>query len=341
MLLTLDTIIYVVRFHLDDTVALSSLVSASKALRNALLSPTLVHTVLLRNVVNKPIQDFFFQILHRKGSLATLPLWLCVELGKLLCLDAAAGRISYDPCSIWDHGLLLGRRWRSSVLPYALEHIPQFPEWLQIDTRRIAVVALHDGFDIESPQYLIDAQCFDLPRGLAEAISWAKEQLVAFLLQFQPAGLPAGYWRFHHRSFTSEQKIRIADMLIDAGFPISEVALDEAVDDLPYLQHLLHRWNGRRPLGAKLLSRSMRRACSRGKLDAIKMLVSRGASLVFSCHNIHGREDERYDGQVPQDATEPPLLAALEGAASPPICSIQETARYVGRPCPNLSPLHQ
>ncbi|KAI8591961.1 hypothetical protein BDZ88DRAFT_326744 [Geranomyces variabilis] len=231
MLLSLDTVIYLVRFHLDGTVALSSLVAASKTLRNALLLPTLVHAVLLRNVGNQSLHAVLDQILAPFSALAFCPLPLRVELAKLFFLDAAAGRISYDlGNTAWYSGSLLRGLWRSSVLPFALENVPQFREPLR-GNPRTAIMAVHQNFSFEQVQCLIDAQCFDLPTGLAEAVAVADERLVISLLQLQPAGIPSGYWPCsswyrHDRSVTSEQKIRMVDLLIDAHTPLPEAFLD-------------------------------------------------------------------------------------------------------------------
>ncbi|KAJ3150082.1 hypothetical protein HDU86_006705 [Geranomyces michiganensis] len=136
--------------------------------------------------------------------------------------------------------------------------------------------AVNQNFNSELVQCMIDAQCFDLRRGLTEAVAVADEQLVTFLLQLQPAGIPSGYWpcnRWYRydRTLTSEQKIRMLDLLIDAHTLLPEAFLDSVIDDLPVLQHLLDRWNGRRPVGAELLSRSLGLACKRGRVDAIKV----------------------------------------------------------------------
>ncbi|KAJ3152931.1 hypothetical protein HDU89_001139 [Geranomyces variabilis] len=319
MLLSLDTVVYLARFHLDDTVALSSLVAASKTLRNALLLPTLVHAVLLRKFGNQALNSFLWQILDPFSALAFCSLPLRVELAKLFFLDTAAGRISYDLDNIrWYKGSLLRGLWRSSVLPFALKNVPQFRESLKRN-RRTAVMAVDQNFNIEQVQCLIDAQCFDLPTGLAKAVAMADERLVIFLLQLQPAGIPSGYWpcnrwHRHDRSLTSEQKISMVDLLIDAHTPLPEAFLDSVIDDLPVLQHVLDRWNGRRPVGAALLSRSLGVACKTGRVDAIKMLVSHGASLSTAFHTIEEDlyDDQHYDDEHFRDPPETPLEAALE-----------------------------
>ncbi|KAJ3166139.1 hypothetical protein HDU88_003687 [Geranomyces variabilis] len=318
MLLSLEILVYLVRFHLDDTVALSSLVAASKTLRNTLLLPTLVHAVLLRNIGNQSLHVFLCQILNPVSALAFCPLRLRVELAKLFFLDAAAGRISYDLDNIpWYNGSMLRGLWRSSVLPFALENVSQFRESLR-GNPCTAIVAVTQNFTIEQVQCLIDAQCFDLPTGLAEAVAVADERLVIFLLQLQPAGIPSGYWpccrwHRHDRSLTSEQKISMVDLLIDAHAPLPEAFLDSVIDDLPVLKHLLDRWNGRRPVGAALLSRSLGVACKTGRVDAIKMLVSHGASLSTAFHTVEDDlyDDQHYDDEHFRDSPETPLQAAL------------------------------
>ncbi|KAJ3170049.1 hypothetical protein HDU87_000461 [Geranomyces variabilis] len=273
--------------------------------------------------------------MHFSGCLAFCPLDLRIAVAKLLLREAAAGIRPYKPfgqnpnyldLAGWLH-IPSGSRCAIAVLPFALENVPGFKARLQgsYAPHRFASYVT----DIPDVQALIAAGVYDLRTGLANAVYTQNEDLVRFLSKLQRE-IPPGYWRSNLRSaYQKQRRINVIpapepaetarnnyfiDLLVDSGVILPEAALDTAIYDIAYLTHILNRWNGRRPVGEQMLSRSFAFACQAGQIEAVKLLIERGASVHVGFHLTD--EDQAEDAQH-----------ELEGILDEPFTPLQRALR--------------
>ncbi|KAI8917312.1 hypothetical protein DFJ77DRAFT_459922 [Powellomyces hirtus] len=295
--------------------AYRALTRTCNSLRNALLTPSIACAILLRELPSDPIESLLPHVIDVRKKLGFCPLALRGNIGKVLLLEAAAGRRPFNPAKLDLRGIFPVDNgfWRKEWLPFALTSVPSFRNHCQSIKKRCAALAVACGGDLSTVQCLREAGCFDADEGLARAIWQGNEHLIRFLVQ-QGATIPRGSWGFHRRMKT-EEKIHLTDIVVNAGIELPEAALDKAVDDIRYLEHVLKIWNGKRKLGEVLLSRSFGIACKAGLMDAVKLLFAHGASVNVGFHRTDYDEegDDEADEENFNEFPETPLEAAILG----------------------------
>ncbi|KAJ3177302.1 hypothetical protein HDU87_004554 [Geranomyces variabilis] len=290
--LPLDILLVLALRHIANTADLHAVVRTCQTLRIALLTPAVVHAVLLREHNNASVPELLTYIIPDNGRLSFCSRSLRVKVTKLILLDAAAGRrhlnarfVSGRQLAFW-----LRNSWCAELVGFALTNIPLLRQEGRDDFIRTRLAGFANY--TAAVQHLIAADCYCLPTGLASAIVEGREDLASVICKHVDE-IPSGFWKsdvllgdLDRPYFTKRRpsgwintQIRMIDILIENQVRLPEKSLETAIVDATYLKHILDNWNGCRPVGEGLLNRSFGFACRTGQLESVQLLISRGASV--------------------------------------------------------------